>query len=401
MRWADVCHQDRAVSILRRALASGRTHHAYLFAGPEGVGKELTARVLVARLLCLADGLAADGDACGACVSCRTLASGNHPDFHLIHRRLHKVHSDPAVRRKKGLGLGIEVIREFLLTPATLKPSQSRRRVFLIREAELMNEHAENALLKTLEEPPGAACLILLTTSASRLLATIRSRCQQVPFDLLPQAYVAQEFVRRLGLASDEALSLARLCGGRLGVGLRWHAAGLLAAVTAVGAAVADATQERPEVFAKRLLAVATELGAALQQQVEVEQGDTAVELTPEGEDEAEESTPDSEERTGSRKGGEKTSTDVLRSGFKLVLALVAAVYRDGLCTAAGAAELRVLPGLVELSGRLAEGSKERLQQVIEGVNETELMVDRNVAPQLACERLGVVLRGEAQVPSV
>ena len=67
MRFADICHQDRAVSIIRRALASGRSHHAYLFDGPEGVGKESAAMALTGRMLCEAGDLAADADACGAC----------------------------------------------------------------------------------------------------------------------------------------------------------------------------------------------------------------------------------------------------------------------------------------------------------------------------------------------
>ena len=80
MRFRDVHHQDRALSLLKRALTSGRTHHAYLFGGPSGVGKERTARALAARLLCGDESLAPDDDACGSCDSCRLLESNNHPD---------------------------------------------------------------------------------------------------------------------------------------------------------------------------------------------------------------------------------------------------------------------------------------------------------------------------------
>ena len=98
MRFSDVQHQDRALSIVRRALASGRMHHAYLFDGPEGVGKELAARALAARLLCEAPDLAENADACGECRACRLFAAGNHPDYHLIHRGLHKRHPDRTIR---------------------------------------------------------------------------------------------------------------------------------------------------------------------------------------------------------------------------------------------------------------------------------------------------------------
>ena len=203
------------ISILRRALGSGRTHHAYLFDGPAGVGKELTARALVRGCCVRMTAAPADADACGQCWPCRLLTTENHPDFHLIHRGLHKLHPDRAVRQRKGLFLGVDLIRHFLIEPAAMKPAQGRRRVFLIRDAERMNEEAQNALLKTLEEPPGTACLILVTASALRLLPTIRSRCQVVPFALLPTDFVSGELAARLGLSSADARALAALAGGR------------------------------------------------------------------------------------------------------------------------------------------------------------------------------------------
>jgi len=224
----DVQHQDRALSILRRALVSGRTHHAYLFDGPEGVGKELAARALAARLMCRSAADAVGGlfgagappfEPCGECASCRAFAGGSHPDFHLIHRGLHELHPDRTVRRGSGLYLPIDVIRDFLIEPAALRPALGARRLFLVRDAERMQDPAQNALLKTLEEPPGQAALILVTPSAERLLATIRSRCQRIPFAPLPAEFVAARLAALTGCDAATARALARGAGGRAGRG--------------------------------------------------------------------------------------------------------------------------------------------------------------------------------------
>lgn len=134
MFFRDVRHQDRALSILRRTLANGRTHHAYLFDGPDGVGKEMTARAVAAKLLCenvpgdagFQAGLGLGGDAddadfepCGDCRSCRLFAAGTHPDFHLVTRSLNKLHPEPQVRKTKGLYLVVAIIRHFLIERAS------------------------------------------------------------------------------------------------------------------------------------------------------------------------------------------------------------------------------------------------------------------------------------------
>jgi DNA polymerase-3 subunit delta' len=375
MRLTDVQHQERAVSILRRALRSGRTHHAYLFDGPDGVGKELTARALAARLLCLDRQLAPEDDACGACASCRLLAADNHPDFHLVHRGLHQLHPDRVIRASKGLFLVVDVVRHFLIEPAGMKPTQSPRRVFLIRDAERMNEEAQNALLKTLEEPPGAACLILLTSSAARLLPTIRSRCQQVPFGLLPPAFVAQRLAEMAGASAEDAGALAQLAGGRLGVAALWQRAGVLDAVDTAGACVDALPAGNPEAFGKGLVELATELAGRVR---------------------AEEAADNEDGGETKSTGGKSVGTDALRAGLKLVFLLVATLYRDALVVATGAPALRHLPGQTGRVDRLAHGTPlERLESGIHAISEAERNLDRNVAPQLVCERLAVGLLGE------
>ena len=385
MRLSEIRHQDRALSILRRALASGRTHHAYLFDGPDGVGKEATALALAARLLCLGrpddipgqgglfggtDEPADDLDACGQCESCTLLGSGNHPDFQVIHRGLHTLHPDRTIRASKGLFLVVELIRHFLIEPAVLKPTVGPRRVFLIRDAERMNEAAQNALLKTLEEPPGQAVLLLVTSSAERLLPTIRSRCQHLPFGLLPAEFVAEQVASQANLAAARAQTLARLSNGRLGAALSWHRIGLLDALDAVGPLLGRRARQDPEAFGKGLIEIAEAL---------------AVRMLAQGDDDQ----ADDESGRGStrRAAVKQVPTATLRDALKLVFMLIGVLHRDALVTLSGApAGLRQLAERsAALAGRV---HAEQCDRALAGVVAAERMLDRNVAAPLVCERL-------------
>lgn len=381
VRFTDIQHQDRALSILRRALRSGRTHHAYLFEGPEGVGKERAALALAARLLCDDSELAADADACGSCESCRMFAAETHPDFRLIHRGLHKLHPDRTIRSSKGLYLVVDVVRQFLIESAAMKPSHARRKVFLIRDAERMNEEAQNALLKTLEEPPGDARLVLVTSSAHRLLPTIRSRCQRIPFDLLPAAFVTERLVREHLVPEGDAAVLAGLAGGRLGVALHWHRIDLLGALEQVAALLAGLADPDPEAFGKGLVECATGLA-------EHAIGRSAVQAED----------VDDELNEGGKKG--EVGTDALRDALKLVLALVASLLREALLVRVDAPRL-ANRRLTAAAQRLAAGRGEAsLTSGIAAVAQAEWMLDRNVAPALVGERLAVALLGEAGLPA-
>lgn len=383
VRFRDVKHQDRALAVIRRALASGRTHHAYLFEGPEGVGKEMAAWALAARLLCLATDLAPDAEACGQCASCRLLAANNHPDFHLVHRGLHKFHPERSVRMSKGLFLGIDLIRHFVIEPATMKPTQGRCRAFVIRDAERMNDDAQNALLKTLEEPPGNAGLILVTSSGARLLPTIRSRCQNVSFDLLPAAFVRAELTARLGIDPETARALAGLSGGRLGVALRWQRLNLLDALETAGQCIDRVPEGDPESFSTGLLDLAVELATRARTA-----GD--VDSDAEGGDEE---TPDT------KPSAKTVPTDELRDALKIVFMLVGAIFREALLVRTGAAALCTLPQQRARAQRLSTTlAAAQLDTCLQGINEAERMLDCNVAPQLVGERLAVALLGDLPV---
>jgi DNA polymerase-3 subunit delta' len=391
VRFRDIQHQDAALSILRRALRSGRAPHAYLFDGPDGVGKERAARALATRLLCESTAIAPDSDACDTCPACRLMAAGNHPDFHLIERGLHKLHPDRSIRASKGLFLSVAIVRHFLIEPAGGAPALGRRRVFVVRDAERMNEEAQNALLKTLEEPPGSACLILVTASAGRLLPTIRSRCPTVPFRLLPREFVEAELVR-VGAEKSAARALATMADGRLGAALRWLRADLLGALPAIEEALHRRLPGGDvEGFGKGLVETAEALAARLPHR-----GDAAL-----AEEETEEPETESDDRAAaSEDSARAVATDELREALKLVLMLIANVSREQLLhAAAGVDSVRKLAaGLTAgASPPPAARTNEELEEAVRATARAEWMLDRNVAPQLVCERLGIaILDGDA-----
>src|SRR5204863_7508786 len=128
----------------------------------------------------------------------------SHPDYHVVYRQLGRIEKETV----KARDLSIDVVRQYLIGPAGMKTAMNRGKVFLVEEAELMNPFAQNALLKTLEEPYGRTLTILLTDHPAALLPTIRSRCQTVRFAALPEAVVRRELEGRgidRKLASDAA----------------------------------------------------------------------------------------------------------------------------------------------------------------------------------------------------
>lgn len=200
---ADVFHQEYAQGLIQRAIASGRVPHAYVFHGPEGVGKETLARGLGQLLLCgqaneaalsgrIADqvGLSSIRIGCGTCEDCHLVGAGTHPDMHFIYRQLNREHPDADIRKRKALDIGVEVLRHFVIAKVGLTPYRGRYKIFIVREADLMTTGSQNALLKTLEEPPGNTVIILLVSALEPLMATVLSRCQVVPFDALPMEFI-------------------------------------------------------------------------------------------------------------------------------------------------------------------------------------------------------------------
>lgn len=190
MPWGPVRGHDRAVAELQASLAAGRFPHALMLVGPDGVGKRLFARRLAAALLCQRR-TEAGLDPCGACPSCQQVGAGTHPDVLTL------------VKPEERHELPIDAVRRLCLDLG-YKPMHGTRRVAIVEDADDLSEEAANAFLKTLEEPPPGAVLILLGTSAERQLETVRSRCRVVRLDTLPTADVAAILVES-GAVTDPA----------------------------------------------------------------------------------------------------------------------------------------------------------------------------------------------------
>jgi DNA polymerase-3 subunit delta' len=196
--FADILGHDRNIEMLRRSLLNGKTAHSYLFEGVNGSGRKKTAIALIQALFCTA----LPDDACGLCSSCRKIEHGNHPDIHLI---------SPSPDKRD---ISVDQLRE-LQHDLSLRPYEAPRKACLIDPAERMNASSANSLLKTLEEPPGNALIILLTENAGMLLPTVRSRCQLVRFAPLSPEHLLT-LLKRSGMASDAAALIAPMSGGSL-----------------------------------------------------------------------------------------------------------------------------------------------------------------------------------------
>jgi DNA polymerase-3 subunit delta' len=200
VKLSEVVGHARAVGRLGAAATSGRVPHAVLLLGPPGVGKRAVADAFAARLLCAAPAAA---DACGTCAQCTRVAAGTHPDLQVV------------TRDRERRDIRIEQVRE-LTRWLGLQPLMTARKVAIIDEAQCLNENGQNALLKTLEEPPASSVLVLLATSAALMLPTVRSRCQVLRLDPLPADDVVRVLVAH-GVAPERARGLAPLAEGAPG----------------------------------------------------------------------------------------------------------------------------------------------------------------------------------------
>lgn len=194
MTFAQIIGHEQQKRILRQALSQQRLAHAYLFTGPEGIGKRLMALAVARALFCPQQG-------CGACAACRKVDHNNHPDLYLLEPE-NGSHS-------------IEAIRQ-LQRHLARAPLEAPVQVCLLEAAEKLTPQAGNALLKTLEEPPDGTVLILLSGYPDQLLPTIVSRCQRLPFARLGQEDLERILQERLQLEPQHSHLLSALAQGSL-----------------------------------------------------------------------------------------------------------------------------------------------------------------------------------------
>lgn len=223
----DIHSQDGAIAGLQRAFAFGKTAHAYLFVGPNGVGKRTTAQAYAKMLLChnrtekkINGQIFADS--CGKCRSCKLFEADSHPDYKPVYKELVK-YTKEGKNKTTPLDMPVDVIREFVIDKVANKPMESKYVVYVIDEAEKVNKSSQNAMLKVLEEPPGFCVIILLCSRIEEMLPTTRSRCQPVCFGPVDESFILEK-LKGLSPDSQQALYWAGFSEGSIGQALDWAA---------------------------------------------------------------------------------------------------------------------------------------------------------------------------------
>jgi DNA polymerase-3 subunit delta' len=253
----DVAGQDEAARFLARALV--RPHHAYLFTGPEGSGKRLGLRAFAAALLCPQGG-------CGECRDCRLALGERHPNMVVLEPTgpdilVGKDATDPTTARG-------------FARSAYLTPQEPGRKVMVVLQADRLRTEAADVLLKVLEEPPGDTVIVLVSARPADLPDTIRSRCQEIVFPPLTEAFVVETLARE-GVDPEHARLVSRLAGGNIGRARRMARAEGGLAFRAAALAAAEQASSGPAgalAAAEGLMAEAkdfrTRLGADLEEEL-------------------------------------------------------------------------------------------------------------------------------------
>lgn len=202
MGFHEIIGQEKMIQQLKSTILHHRVAHAYIFDGPEGIGKGLTALAFAKALMCKED----RGQACDACTSCLKFEHNNHPDMKII--------------EPEGSNIKNKQIEDFQ-QDILIRPYESDKKVYIMKDAHLMTVSAQNRLLKTLEEPPGYAVMIFITTNANSFLPTIRSRCQILKFNRVGQSAIEGFLMKKYGLTQEEVRVYSAFSDGIVGKAVR------------------------------------------------------------------------------------------------------------------------------------------------------------------------------------
>ena len=273
--------QEHAVGLLTAAFSSGRLSHAYLFHGPDGVGKETTALEFAAALNCEEEGLTG----CGECPACRMARGLSHPDIHLVFPaprtlkpeaaaaivadQVRDGFRDPDFGRKVAI-ISVETILSEVVAKSGLRPYVGPWKAFVVADADKMTTEAANTLLKTLEEPPPGTVIVLTTSRPSALPATIVSRCQRIPFKRLACG-VVEDILKsdpRLGFDGKRARAAAAMSRGSAGLAVRTDRKALEAELDRVAAIMMGKRTRDVKALLDEASALAFRLGREEQQHV-------------------------------------------------------------------------------------------------------------------------------------
>ncbi|MBQ9827941.1 MAG: DNA polymerase III subunit delta' [Lachnospiraceae bacterium] len=198
--YSDVAGHFQVIEYMRGVIKEGMVPHAFLFSGPEGTGKSVLAGIFARALQCEEGGT----DPCGKCRSCIQAESGNHPDIMWVKGS------------KQGI-IGVDDIREKVNDDICIKPYSSRYKIYIIDDAETMTPGAQNALLKTIEEPPEYGIIMLLANNKDSLLSTVRSRCVLLSMRPVDDKSVLRFLKENYDLTDEEAQTAAAYAGGSIG----------------------------------------------------------------------------------------------------------------------------------------------------------------------------------------
>ena len=196
----DIVGQEKVVDHMQQAVRSGKVSHSYILYGETGAGKKMLAYTFAAALQCEKK----TGEPCMECDSCKKAAGKNHPDIITL------THNKDQV-------ITVDEVREQLVNDISIKPYSSPYKIYIVPDAELMNEQAQNAVLKTIEEPPEYAVILLLTNNIDILLPTIRSRCVRLDLKLVDDGIIKNYLMERMHIPDYQAELDASLAQGSVG----------------------------------------------------------------------------------------------------------------------------------------------------------------------------------------
>lgn len=202
----DIIGQESIKIHLQTAIKTGNLSHAYIINGEYGSGRQTIASALAKTIQCQSK--TDDTDACGVCTSCKQAESHNHPDIKYI------THDKTSI--------SVNDIREQLNNDISIKPYSSEYKIYIIPDANKMTEQAQNALLKTIEEPPVYAIIILLTENCDSLLPTIRSRCVTLTMNPVEKDKICTYLENKFQLEPEQAQIAANYCQGNIGKAIRF-----------------------------------------------------------------------------------------------------------------------------------------------------------------------------------
>ena len=202
----DIIGQESIKKHLQTAIKTGNLSHAYIINGEYGSGRQTIASALAKTIQCQSK--TDDTDACGVCTSCKQAESHNHPDIKYI------THDKTSI--------SVNDIREQLNNDISIKPYSSEYKIYIIPDANKMTEQAQNALLKTIEEPPVYAIIILLTENCDSLLPTIRSRCVTLTMNPVEKDKICTYLENKFQLEPEKAQIAANYCQGNIGKAIRF-----------------------------------------------------------------------------------------------------------------------------------------------------------------------------------